>query len=52
MLMLPTADKTLSLGERKIHAFLPIWFQRSSETWTIYGGWGYRINQGADSRNS
>ncbi|HEY3326325.1 MAG TPA: hypothetical protein VGK14_04045 [Novimethylophilus sp.] len=52
MLLLPTADKTLNPDERKIQTFLPLWIQRDSKDWTIYGGAGYRINQGSNTKNS
>ncbi|MFM9914102.1 MAG: hypothetical protein ACKVN9_11265 [Methylophilaceae bacterium] len=52
MLMIPTGDKILNPNERKIQTFLPLWIQRDSKDWTIYGGVGYRINQGVDTKNS
>jgi len=32
--------------------FLPVWAEHGSGPWTLYGGWGYRINPGAGNRNS
>lgn len=52
MLLLPTADKTLNPDRREIQTFLPIWVQRDSKDWSIYGGAGYRINQGNNTKNS
>lgn len=51
-LQLPTADKALDPDQGKIQVYLPLWFQRDSEDWTIFGGAGYHINQGVDARNS
>ncbi|HEY8084642.1 MAG TPA: transporter [Methylophilaceae bacterium] len=52
ILTLPTADKTFNDGHRNIQTFLPLWIQRNSKDWTIYGGAGYRIDQGLDKKNS
>lgn len=51
-LELPSADRNINSGERKVQAFLPVWFQRDSEDWTIYGGAGYHVNRGDEARNS
>jgi hypothetical protein len=52
MVQLPTGSSTLGESRGKVQAFLPVWLQRNSDDWTIYGGIGYRLNQYADSKNS
>jgi hypothetical protein len=52
IVQLPTGDTRLGPSRGKTQAFLPIWIQRNSEKWTLYGGGGYRINQGVGSKNS
>ena len=34
-----------------LHAFLPVWVQKSFGDWTTYGGGGYWINPGGGNRN-
>lgn len=52
MLQLPTGDTKLGPNRNKVQSFLPLWLQAKSDQWTIYGGMGYRINPGTDSKNS
>lgn len=52
MLQLPTGDRALGATRGKLQSFLPLWAQFSHSGWTLYGGVGYRINQGLDNRNS
>jgi hypothetical protein len=53
MAMLPTAENSINPGSNKVQAFLPVWIQRDSGYWTVYGGGGYRINRyGPGSKNS
>jgi hypothetical protein len=52
IVQLPTGDTRLGPSSGKTQAFLPIWIQRNSEKWTLYGGGGYRINQSVGSKNS
>lgn len=52
MLQLPTGASALGSSRGKVQAFLPLWVQRNSEDWTIYGGVGYRLNNYIDSKNS
>lgn len=52
MLQLPTGARDLGDSRGKVQAFLPLWLQRNSEDWTIYGGLGSRLNQYPDSKNS
>jgi len=52
IIQFPTGDTKLGTSRGKVQTFLPIWIQRNSEGWAIYGGTGYRINQDIDSKNS
>jgi hypothetical protein len=46
---IPTADRRL--GEKNFQAFLPIWFQKSWDHLTTYGGAGFWYNPGEDNKN-
>jgi hypothetical protein len=48
-LTLPTASN--GLGDGKVTALLPVWFQKDSGLWSIFGGGGYAINPGVGNRN-
>jgi hypothetical protein len=48
---LPTGDSAKGLGSGHTQVFLPVWLQKSSGTWTTYGGAGYWFNPGAGNRN-
>jgi hypothetical protein len=52
MYQVPTGAARLGPNRGKGQVFLPTWIQASNERWTLYGGAGYRINQGAGNRNS
>jgi hypothetical protein len=52
LLQLPTGDTKLGEGRNKLQTLLPIWMQHETDDWNIYGGAGYRINQGVDAKNS
>lgn len=52
MLQLPTGNRKLGETRGKTQLFLPIWGQVDTEKWSIYGGTGYRLNQGLNSKNS
>lgn len=52
MLQLPTGDTKLGPNRGKVQSFLPLWVQVKIDKWTTYGGMGYRINPGADNKNS
>jgi Putative MetA-pathway of phenol degradation len=52
MYQLPTGDAKLGPSRGKRQIFLPVWVQRDSGKWTMYGGAGYRINPGIGNRNS
>jgi hypothetical protein len=46
---LPTA--TNGLGAGRVTGFLPVWAQKDSGPWSVFGGGGYAINPGAGNRN-
>jgi hypothetical protein len=52
MFQIPTGDTRLGPSRGKDQSFLPLWLQRNSEKWTIYGGTGYRFNPGTGNKNS
>jgi hypothetical protein len=35
----------------RVTALLPVWFQKDSGPWSVFGGGGYAINPGEDNRN-
>lgn len=39
-------------ADRPTHLFLPVWAQKTFGEWTVFGGGGYRINDGTAARNS
>lgn len=44
-LTLPTASN--GMGNGRVTALLPIWLQKDSGNWSLFGGGGYAINPGA-----
>lgn len=52
MYQVATGARALGPDRGKHQVFLPLWLQHDSEKWTIYGGWGYRINPGEGNKNS
>lgn len=46
---LPTAR--MGLGSERMTALLPIWIQKNSGPWSMFGGGGYAINPGESNRN-
>ena len=48
---LPTGSAARGLGTGRTQLYLPLWLQRSSGSWTAYGGGGYWIHPGAGNRN-
>lgn len=52
LLNLPTGDASRNLGAGASSLYLPVWFQTTREQWTFYGGSGYWVNYGANSRNA
>jgi outer membrane putative beta-barrel porin/alpha-amylase len=51
LIELPTGNRKRGLGSGHTQAFLPLWLQKSFGAWTTYGGGGYWINPGKDSRD-
>lgn len=52
MYQVPTGRTALGPDRGKHQLFLPLWIQRDTEKWTMYGGWGYRINPGEGNKDS
>lgn len=48
-LTLPTSSNGMGAG--KVTGFLPVWAQKDSGPWSVFGGGGYAINPGAGNRN-
>lgn len=48
-LTLPTASA--GLGADKVTGLLPVWFQKNSGAWSVFGGGGYAFNPGAGNRD-
>jgi len=46
---LPTASDGFGAGE--VTGFLPVWFQKDSGAWSVFGGGGYAFNPGAGNRD-
>jgi hypothetical protein len=46
---LPTASHGLGAG--KVTAFLPVWAQKDSGAWSVFGGGGYAVNAGSGNRD-
>jgi hypothetical protein len=51
MLELPVGSEAHGLGTGHLHAFVPLWLQKSFGPWTTYGGGGYWLNPGTGNRN-
>ncbi|MBI1212853.1 MAG: hypothetical protein GC190_15430 [Alphaproteobacteria bacterium] len=39
-------------SDRPTHLFLPLWAQKTFGEWSVFGGGGFRINDGVGARNS
>ncbi len=48
-LTLPTASN--GMGNGRVTALLPVWLQKDSGDWSLFGGGGYAINPGAGNRD-
>lgn len=46
---IPTASNGMGAG--RVTALLPIWIQKDSGRWSVFGGGGYAINPGPGNRN-
>jgi len=51
LLEVPTGSAEDNLGTGHLQAFLPVWLQKSWESWTVYGGVGYGINSFSGNQN-
>ncbi len=51
MLELPSGSASLGLGNGRIWARLPLWFQKSEGPWTTYGGGGWVVNSAPGMRS-
>ena len=51
LVSLPTGDAGRGLGSGAAKVFVPVWFQKSFERWTTYGGGGWWYNPGSGNRN-
>jgi hypothetical protein len=51
LLEMPTGNQKQGLGGGHVNAFIPLWFQKSWDPWTTYGGGGYWINPGQGNKN-
>lgn len=47
----PIFQLPLSLNMKESQLFLPVWFQKSFDKFSTYGGFGYGINPGVGNRN-
>jgi len=50
-LELPTGNAERNLGNGKTWYQLPLWIEKSWNSWTTYGGGGYAINSAPDAKN-
>ena len=48
---IPTGDVSKGLGAGVAQYLLPMWFQKSWDPWTTFGGTGYWINPGTGNKN-
>ena len=48
---IPTV-KNNEFSNGKVKAFIPVWIQKSWDKFTTYGGLGYSIDPGSESKNS
>lgn len=46
---LPTASNGFGAGE--VTGMLPVWFQKDTGSWSVFGGGGYAFNPGKGNRN-
>lgn len=48
----PTGSAGRGLGEGAVHAFLPLWIQKSFGPWTTYGGGGWKRSGAAGTHGA
>ena len=51
LIEIPTGDESKGLGNGNTQMFLPVWLQKTFDSWTTYGGGGYWINPGTGNKN-
>ena len=51
LIEIPTGNADRGLGNGKLQAYIPLWFQKSWGDWTSYGGAGYWYNPGEGNKN-
>ena len=50
-LIAPSGSEARGLGAGHTQAFLPVWFSKDINQWTVFGGGGYNINPGNGTLN-
>ena len=50
-LSLPSGSASKGLGTGRVHGTIPLWISEELKEWTVFGGGGYAINPGPDSKN-
>ena len=48
---LTLSTATRDLGAGRVTGFLPVWIQKDSGKWSVFGGGGYAINPGTSNRD-
>ena len=48
---LTLSTATHDLGAGRVTGFLPVWIQKDSGTWSVFGGGGYAINPGSGNHD-
>jgi hypothetical protein len=51
LIQIPSGDEARGLSSGQTHAFLPLWLERTFDSWTTYGGGGLWINPGSGNQN-
>jgi len=51
LIEVPSGSEEKGLGAGYVHAYLPLWIQKSFGSWTTYAGGGYWINPGPRNSN-
>lgn len=52
VVLVPTGDRARGLGQSHATYALPVWLQKNLGPWKIYGGGGYSIEAGRNTKNS
>jgi hypothetical protein len=51
LIELPTGSEARGLSTGHTHVFLPLWIEKTFDSWTTYGGGGYWLNPGSGNKN-